>query len=206
MKKSILIFSLASVGFFSFFTPCKNENQSQADLPYSLDDRTIDSLNEVYAATISDDKVIQVEPKARLVSYNDEAEQLAMKYQLKGEVYKASEVDRVAIYEPECLANKKPIACSSEKVYDFMTDEIRYPRTALNNRIETVSYIQFVIDKSGNISDTKFVSHRGERCEACEQEALKAFSKMHQWVPAQKGGKDVAVEMTLPVRFAIEEI
>lgn len=143
------------------------------DLTYSLDDRTIDLLNEVYAASISDDKVIQVKPKAKFVSYRDEAEQLAMKYDLKGKVFKASEVDRVAIYEPECLADNKPISCSSEKVYDFMTDEIKYPRTALNNDIETVSYIQFVIDKSGNVSDTKFVSHRGERCEACELEALK---------------------------------
>ena len=175
-------------------------------MPFSFDDRTIDSLKEVYTASFTDHKSSQVQPKARMVSYKDEAQQLAMKYDLKGKVYKASEVDRVAIYEQECLAEKRPLNCLNENVFDFMTVEIRYPRTALTRGIETVFYIQFVIDKSGKVSNKKFVSHRGERCDACEREALKAIRKMHDWLPAQKSGKEVAVEMTLPVRFTIEEI
>lgn len=155
----------------------------------------------------------EMKDKARLVSIKEDEsakpktgpQKLASKYNLSGVVYKPSEVNRVAIYEPECLGEKNPLECSSEEIYSFMVKNIRYPKEALDENLQTVSIIQFVVDKNGKVSDTKFVSSNGNRCVSCEKAALQAFGEMHNWVPAQKNGRAVAVEMTLPVRFRIEE-
>ena len=209
MKKIILNISLAIFTIVLVFTSCKESKIETSENAYNSDAEASNSLNDMYTASSTNPGVdgtsqTQNPPKTKMVS-NSGPRKLADKYEMNGKVYKASEVNRIAIYEPECLEEKNPMECSSYEIYDFMVKNITYPKDALNESLETVSIIQFVVDKNGRVSDTKFLNYNGTRCVSCEKAALQAFGKMHNWVPAQKDGRDVAVEMTLPVRFNIEE-
>jgi TonB family protein len=82
----------------------------------------------------------------------------------------------------------------------FLGEEIKYPKVAKNKKSEGTVFIGFVIDKDGVCKD--FVVKRGIT-EALNQAALDALKKMSKWAPAEKGGKAVAMEMTIPVKFVL---
>jgi protein TonB len=62
--------------------------------------------------------------------------------------------------------------------------------------------IQFVVDKDGNLSNMKALTHHGY---GMEQEVLRVLLKSPKWLPAIQDGRQVKAYRKQPVTFQITE-
>lgn len=148
------------------------------------------------------EKEVTAEPKTAKPALN----KLAKKYGIKSRVYTLDEVDRLPLFDVKCISAKDPKECSSDKLSDYITSNIEYPRREVSNGNEGYEIVQFVVDKTGKVADTKFVTTKITDCVSCKEAVIKLFNDMGTWVPAQRNGKDVATELLVPIRFEIKNL
>ncbi len=80
----------------------------------------------------------------------------------------------------------------------YMKDNMRYPKEALNNQIEGVVYISFMINTSGQVEKPTVFKSLGY---GCDEEALRLVTNMPSWNPGTNDGAPEAMSYTLPVTF-----
>lgn len=86
--------------------------------------------------------------------------------------------------------------------YDYVNSNIKYPRQALTMQIEGKVFVQFVVDKKGNLTDIVVMRGIGG---GCDEEAIRIIANSPQWKPGKQRGKAVKVKMVLPITFKIME-
>jgi len=64
------------------------------------------------------------------------------------------------------------------------------------------TYVQFVVDKDGNISDVKPLTNFGY---GMEDEAVKVIKKVPKWTPAIQNGRKVKAYRKQPITFVVQE-
>lgn len=79
--------------------------------------------------------------------------------------------------------------------------KITYPELARKAGIEGRVYIEFVVDKHGNVVNPKVVRGIGG---GCDQEALKVVRHAH-FVPGMQRGRPVNVRYSLPIVFKLQD-
>jgi len=84
--------------------------------------------------------------------------------------------------------------------YKYVSKEMKYPATARRMGIEGKVFVQFIIDKEGNISDVKVVKGIHEDC---DKEAIRVLEKAPKWKPGKQRGVPVKVKMSLPISFKL---
>lgn len=84
----------------------------------------------------------------------------------------------------------------------FLKDNIKYPEEAKKKGIEGKVVLQFVVDKSGKLSNIKIIRSLGG---GCDEEAIRVVSSMPTWKPGFHNGKQVSVFYTLPMIFELDE-
>ena len=84
---------------------------------------------------------------------------------------------------------------------EYLVKNIRYPAIAKDNNMEGIVYVQFVIDETGDIINTKVVKGIGG---GCDEEALRVVNNMPLWIPGKQGGYKVKVLYTLPIKFSLD--
>lgn len=87
---------------------------------------------------------------------------------------------------------------------DFLVRTIK-PETPVENGAPAGTYtviIQFVVDKDGNISNMKALTHHGY---GMEQEVLRILLKSSKWLPAVQYGRPVKAYRKQPVTFQVIE-
>jgi len=62
--------------------------------------------------------------------------------------------------------------------------------------------VQFVVDREGNVTDLKALTHHGF---GMEEEVLRVLNKSPKWSPAQQEGKLVRAYRKQPVTFVVVE-
>ncbi|HMS97951.1 MAG TPA: energy transducer TonB [Saprospiraceae bacterium] len=129
---------------------------------------------------------------------------LALKYGTSTRVYRPNEVDRIPLFSSTCLQEENAAECSSEKLSKYIVSHINYSSKDVSRGNEGHELVHFVVDKDGSVMHTKIVSTLNKNCENCKQAVLELFDKMDKWVPGRKNGKNVAVELSVPIRFEIE--
>lgn len=92
--------------------------------------------------------------------------------------------------------------CATEKLVQFITDNLRYPESAREARSEGTVILSFVIDKEGRPADPGIARSAGA---AFDEEVLRVFHLMPDWIPGQQRGRKVNVQMVLPVQFRFTE-
>ena len=90
-----------------------------------------------------------------------------------------------------------------DSLYKFMRDSLRYPKEALEKRIEGKVYITFVVEKDGSITDPRVLRDIGG---GCGEEAIRMVMTMPKWEPGKQSGVPVRVQFNLPVRFEIPKV
>lgn len=91
-------------------------------------------------------------------------------------------------------------ACSEKSLLNFITAHLSYPEDAKKFDIEGTVVVQLVVDETGKINQPEVVYDIGGGCGAA---ALEMLSLMPAWQPALQDGQPVAVQLTLPIHFAI---
>lgn len=89
--------------------------------------------------------------------------------------------------------DKKPL----EK---YITENIRYPKAAIKDKIEGRVYISFAVSKTGKVCDAKII--KGVH-PILDQEALRVFSYLPDFEPGQYKGKNVKVRRIMPIYFKL---
>ena len=83
----------------------------------------------------------------------------------------------------------------------WIYNNIRYPETAKEKKLEGKVYVRFVIEKDGAISNVKVI--RGVSPEL-DNEAKAVIASMPKWEPGKQNGSPVRVSYTVPVYFALK--
>ena len=128
------------------------------------------------------------------------------------------EVDGEVLKAKEEIAQPEPPKEEENKVFDvveeqpsfpggpsalmqWLRDNIKYPVIAAENGIEGRVIVQFVVSKTGSISDVRVA--RGVD-PSLDKEAVRVVSSMPNWTPGKQNGTSVNVRYTLPVTFKLQ--
>ncbi len=111
-------------------------------------------------------------------------------------------------YAPEKNAEPK---IGYENFRDEVRDNLDYPESAKNNKVEGTVYVKFVVNENGEVRNAiatpAIDSNKDSQVEKLEEEALAAVEEVEaQWTPATVDGDQVSSWVVLPVTFNYEEV
>ncbi|XOV91419.1 MAG: TonB family protein [Bacteroidota bacterium] len=84
--------------------------------------------------------------------------------------------------------------------YDYVATNMEYPSEARRMGIEGRVYVQFVVDKRGQITEVEAVKGIGA---GCDQEAERVLKRAPRFTPGMQKGLAVKVRMVLPIIFKL---
>ena len=84
--------------------------------------------------------------------------------------------------------------------YKYVGKSMKYPNQARRMGIEGRVFVQFVVDKQGNLTNVKAIKGIGAGCDEEAERVLKAAAK---WKPGKQRGRPVKVRMILPITFKL---
>lgn len=88
-----------------------------------------------------------------------------------------------------------------EELMKFLSTNIKYPAIAAENGIQGKVILQFVVSKTGAISDIVVVRSLDP---SCDREAIRVVRMLPKWIPGKQNGENVNVRYTLPVSFTLQ--
>jgi protein TonB len=88
-----------------------------------------------------------------------------------------------------------------QALYKYFSDNMVYPKKALENGIQGTVVTTFVVNKDGSISDVVVLKDIGAGCGA---EAARLVQSMAQWTPGYSDDEPVKVRYTLPLKFKLD--
>ncbi|PLX12586.1 MAG: hypothetical protein C0594_02255 [Marinilabiliales bacterium] len=104
--------------------------------------------------------------------------------------YKSEEVEKM----PEFKGGRNAMI-------EFLSSNIKYPEEARINEVQGTVFVQFVVNKSGKISN---VSVKKSVAADLDAEAVRVVSLMPDWTPGVADGKNVNVVMNIPISFKLK--
>ncbi|TYP96075.1 TonB family protein [Tenacibaculum adriaticum] len=141
-------------------------------------------------------KIADIKKKASLVGSLDlNSEDVVEKvpFNLVEEIPLFKSCEKVAIYEQE--------KCFKEEISNHVKKNFRYPADAYAKSIQGRVLVQFVIDKTGEVTDLNIRGpYKGEEL---EEEAKRIVSKLPKFKPGKHNGKAVKVKYGIPLSFRI---
>ncbi|BBE20323.1 regulatory sensor-transducer, BlaR1/MecR1 family [Aquipluma nitroreducens] len=84
---------------------------------------------------------------------------------------------------------------------NFLAQAVKYPPEAVKKGIQGKVYVTFVVNKDGSVSNAKIARGVDPSLDA---EALRVVKLLPKWKPGKQKGQDVAVQYTVPIKFALQ--
>jgi TonB family protein len=84
----------------------------------------------------------------------------------------------------------------------YLNRNLEYPREAVQSRIQGTVFVQFIVDKEGNVSNVQAVSGPDEG--GLREEAVRVIKKSGRWNPAIQNGRQVKSYKKQPIIFRLE--
>ena len=94
---------------------------------------------------------------------------------------------------------KKIIPCKKKQLIEMVLDIEKYPEF-VPWCIEGKVFVQFVVDKDGNLTNVQAIKGIGA---GCDEEAVRVIAKAKRWSPGKQRGRPVKVRMILPITFKL---
>lgn len=96
--------------------------------------------------------------------------------------------------------------------YEYVGNRMKYPGQARRMGIEGKVFVQFVVDKQGNITDVTVAKGIGAGCNEEAMRVLKGLDKngnkykdFPEWVPGKQRGVAVKQRLILPITFKLAD-
>ncbi len=86
--------------------------------------------------------------------------------------------------------------------YQFLVDNLKYPRQAQRMGVQGRVYVQFIVKKDGSITDINLVKGIGA---GCDEEALRVVKLMPKWIPANQKGEAVRFKLIQQINFVLTD-
>jgi protein TonB len=90
----------------------------------------------------------------------------------------------------------------TEKLYQYLEKNLRYPSAAKENNIQGKVFVTFVVEKDGSLTGIKVKKSLSRETDA---EAIRLIQASPKWNPGVLNGRAVRVQYTLPVVFALAD-
>ncbi|MDR2475832.1 MAG: TonB family protein [Bacteroidales bacterium] len=84
----------------------------------------------------------------------------------------------------------------------YLNANLKYPPIAAEQGIQGRVTVQFVVSKTGAISQVKVLQPLHP---SCDREAERLIKSMPNWIPGRQNGNPVNVYYTVPIRFKLED-
>ena len=122
------------------------------------------------------------------------------------------------VHKRENPSSKKYVEVSKDSIYSvteempqfpggpnelmkYLGENIKYPQSAIDNKIEGRVFVSFVIEKDGSVTNAEVLRGIDKNCDA---EALRVVSSMPKWKPGiNEDGDPVRCKFTVPVVFKL---
>lgn len=91
----------------------------------------------------------------------------------------------------------KPIGGMTE-FYEYISRTLEYPKQARRLGISGRVFIEFIVDKNGNLTEVTSIKGIGG---GCDTEAVRVISNSPPWKPGKQRGKAVKQKIVLPITF-----
>jgi protein TonB len=82
----------------------------------------------------------------------------------------------------------------------IIAKNLKYPDSALEEMIEGLVAVEFVVEKDGSISQLAIIKGIGY---GCDEEALRVVALLKKWSPGILNGAPVRTRMRFPVKFKL---
>lgn len=146
-----------------------------------------------------------LEHKGEVSGINETKNELKIENTSKEEfAFSFESIERAPAF-PECknASNGQMIPCFNKEIAEHIKKEFNYPKEALKRGVEGRVYVQFIIDKFGQITD---VQSRGPRNgKILEKEAERIIAALPKLQPAKDNGKPVKSKYFMPIVFKLPE-
>lgn len=98
------------------------------------------------------------------------------------------------------VENQPEPAEGMPEFYQYVANNLKYPKEARDAGIEGRVLIEFIIDTDGKITDVKAIKGIGY---GCDEEAIRVIQAAPAWNPGKHRGREVKVMMVLPIAFKL---
>ncbi|MHC1706388.1 MAG: energy transducer TonB [Bacteroidales bacterium] len=111
-------------------------------------------------------------------------------------------IDEPKKEEPWTLVEEMPFFPGGEEErLKFLSKNIHYPETAKALGITGTVYIEFVVERTGDITGVTIKRGIGG---GCDEEAARVVNLM-KYIPGRQAGNTVAVRFTIPIKFLLRD-
>ena len=101
-------------------------------------------------------------------------------------------------------ANMEKMQCSNQALMQFIIDNLKYPKSAKEAKVEGKAMVQFVVSKEGTIKNIVVKETPNEELGAEAVRVLNLMNERNQnWVAGVADGKKVDVQLMLPFTFKL---
>lgn len=87
-----------------------------------------------------------------------------------------------------------------EAMYTFIMRNMTYPKKARRNGDEGSVFVQFIVERNGNLSGIEVIKGVSEEI---DQESVRVVKSMPTWTPGRVRGKLVKSRFVLPIKFKL---
>jgi len=84
--------------------------------------------------------------------------------------------------------------------YAYVAKRMKYPKQAKKENVQGRVYVEFIVDKDGELTNIKIIKGIGA---GCDEEALRVLTNTPKWLPAKQEGKRVKQKIVLPIAFKL---
>ena len=107
----------------------------------------------------------------------------------------AAEVDSIFF-----IVEKKPEPANGfGNFYQTLSRNVKYPQQARRIGTEGKVYVEFIVNRNGELADLKVIKGIGS---GCDEEAMRVLA-LTKWEPGKQRGRPVRVKMVLPISFQL---
>lgn len=118
------------------------------------------------------------------------------------EVVKVAEVEKPEVIETE-VDEDPEYPGGAAGMGAFLQKNIVYPQIAQEEGLSGKTWVGFVVDRSGEITNVQ-VLKKMPGCPECDKEAVRVVKMMPKWKPGKKGGRDVKCTFRVPINYVLQ--
>jgi len=89
-----------------------------------------------------------------------------------------------------------------EVLLNFIAKNLKYPETAIRDKIQGKVRVRFLVTETGKIDSIKVLKSLDS---ACDKEAIRVLKTLPSFIPGKQNGVNVNVWYTLPVTFKLPQ-
>lgn len=93
-------------------------------------------------------------------------------------------------------------SCTSEALFDYISNNLNYPKKELKSGIEGKVYAIMIVEKDGSVRSVEIIKGVSETLDA---EVIRVLKAIPDFIPATFDDKPIRYKYSIPVEFNIEK-